>query len=68
MSEFPLDPKMSKMLIVNLKFNCSSEIVSDTREAQKAADEAEAKFGHIDGDHLTLQNFIRIVTNIRGEW
>ncbi|KAF7120576.1 hypothetical protein RHSIM_Rhsim13G0002600 [Rhododendron simsii] len=26
------------------------------REAQKAADEAKAKFGHIDGDHLTLLN------------
>uniref|UniRef100_A0A453I839 RNA helicase n=1 Tax=Aegilops tauschii subsp. strangulata TaxID=200361 RepID=A0A453I839_AEGTS len=38
MSEFPLDPQMSKM------------------EAQKAADEAKARFGHIDGDHLTLLN------------
>lgn len=26
------------------------------REAQKAADEAKAGFGHIDGDHLTLLN------------
>lgn len=26
------------------------------REAQKAADEAKARFGHIDGDHLTLLN------------
>ncbi|EOA17750.1 hypothetical protein CARUB_v10006138mg [Capsella rubella] len=28
MSEFPLDPKMAKMLIVNLEFNCSSEVLS----------------------------------------
>jgi hypothetical protein len=26
------------------------------RDAQKAADEAKARFGHIDGDHLTLLN------------
>uniref|UniRef100_M8D6U6 RNA helicase n=1 Tax=Aegilops tauschii TaxID=37682 RepID=M8D6U6_AEGTA len=44
MSEFPLDPQMSKMLVIS------------PREAQKAADEAKARFGHIDGDHLTLLN------------
>uniref|UniRef100_A0A7N2R3I7 RNA helicase n=1 Tax=Quercus lobata TaxID=97700 RepID=A0A7N2R3I7_QUELO len=27
-----------------------------TKEAQEAADEAKARFGHIDGDHLTLLN------------
>ncbi|MCI20187.1 putative pre-mRNA-splicing factor ATP-dependent RNA helicase-like, partial [Trifolium medium] len=42
MSEFPLDPQMSKMLV--------------PREALKVADEAKARFGHIDGDHLTLLN------------
>ncbi|KAK4594236.1 hypothetical protein RGQ29_018069 [Quercus rubra] len=42
MSEFPLDPQMSKMLVVSPKFN--------------SADEAKARFGHIDGDHLTLLN------------
>ncbi len=26
------------------------------RDAQKAADEAKARFAHIDGDHLTLLN------------
>ncbi|QHN84888.1 Putative pre-mRNA-splicing factor ATP-dependent RNA helicase [Arachis hypogaea] len=68
MSEFPLDPQMSKMLIVSPEFNCSNEILSmcamlsapncfvRPREAQKAADEAKARFGHIDGDHLTLLN------------
>ncbi|KAG5404781.1 hypothetical protein IGI04_010900 [Brassica rapa subsp. trilocularis] len=85
MSEFPLDPQMSKMLIVSPEFNCSNEILSVSamlselgslvwalhvrgwetlipncfvrpREAQKAADEAKSKFGHIDGDHLTLLN------------
>eukprot|EP00850_Spirogloea_muscicola_P021881 SM000266S09826 [mRNA] locus=s266:110340:113616:+ [translate_table: standard] len=68
MSEFPLDPQLSKMLVVSPDFNCSNEILSITamlsvpncflrpREAQKAADEAKARFAHIDGDHLTLLN------------
>ncbi|KAJ0976429.1 hypothetical protein J5N97_018394 [Dioscorea zingiberensis] len=68
MSEFPLDPQMAKMLVVSPDFNCSNEILSISamlsvpncflrpREAQKAADEAKARFGHIDGDHLTLLN------------
>ncbi|TQE11484.1 hypothetical protein C1H46_002859 [Malus baccata] len=98
MSEFPLDPQMSKMLVVSPEFSCSNEILSISamlsdfllckhcpncyicmqmlmhvvevvmcqirlssatvlsREAQKAADEAKARFGHIDGDHLTLLN------------
>eukprot|EP00245_Coleochaete_scutata_P012959 TRINITY_DN5135_c0_g1_i2.p1 TRINITY_DN5135_c0_g1~~TRINITY_DN5135_c0_g1_i2.p1 ORF type:complete len:714 (-),score=149.27 TRINITY_DN5135_c0_g1_i2:252-2393(-) len=68
MSEFPLDPQMSKMLVISPDFNCSNEILSITamlsvpncflrpREAQKAADEAKARFAHIDGGHLTLLN------------
>nr|CAB3501009.1 unnamed protein product [Digitaria exilis] len=68
MSEFPLDPQMSKMLVISPKYNCSNEILSISamlsvpncflrpRDAQKAADEAKARFGHIDGDHLTLLN------------
>ncbi|KAJ0453624.1 putative RNA helicase [Helianthus annuus] len=68
MSEFPLDPQMGKMLVVSPEFKCSNEILSIAamlsvpncfvrpREAQKAADEAKARFGHVDGDHLTLLN------------
>ncbi|KAF3784984.1 putative pre-mRNA-splicing factor ATP-dependent RNA helicase [Nymphaea thermarum] len=68
MSEFPLDPQMSKMLVVSPKFNCSNEILSISamlsvpncfvrpRDAQKAADAAKTRFCHIDGDHLTLLN------------
>ncbi|CAL5437394.1 unnamed protein product [Camellia sinensis] len=61
MSEFPLDPQMSKMLVASQEFNCSNEILSisamlSVAEAQKAANEAKARFGHIDGDHLTLLN------------
>lgn len=68
MAEFPLDPQLSKMLIAAPSFNCSNEILSIAamlsvpnvfvrpKEATKAADEAKARFAHIDGDHLTLLN------------
>lgn len=68
MSEFPLDPQMSKMLITSPKYGCSNEILSITAmlsvprifmrppEARKKADEAKDRFSHVDGDHLTLLN------------
>ncbi|CAN8284260.1 unnamed protein product [Cochlearia groenlandica] len=70
MSEFPLDPQMSKMLIASPRFNCSNEILSLSamlsvpncfirprgREVAVAADEAKSRFVHIDGDHITLLN------------
>eukprot|EP00878_Enallax_costatus_P017824 GHUV01018730.1.p1 GENE.GHUV01018730.1~~GHUV01018730.1.p1 ORF type:complete len:646 (+),score=218.95 GHUV01018730.1:558-2495(+) len=68
MAEFPLDPQLAKMLVAAPEFNCSNEIVSVAamlsvpnvfvrpKEAAKAADEAKARFAHIDGDHLTLLN------------
>lgn len=68
MAEFPLDPQLSKMLVAAPEFRCSNEILSVAamlsvpsifmrpREAAKAADEAKARFAHVDGDHLTLLN------------
>ncbi|KAG1671776.1 hypothetical protein FOA52_000153 [Chlamydomonas sp. UWO 241] len=68
MSEFPLDPQLAKMLVASPEFRCSNEILSIAaclstpnmflrpKEAAKAADEAKAKFTHIDGDHLTFLN------------
>ncbi|GFR40936.1 hypothetical protein Agub_g1596 [Astrephomene gubernaculifera] len=68
MSEFPLDPQLAKMLVASPAFRCSNEILSIAamlsspnvflrpREAAKAADEAKARFTHIDGDHLTMLN------------
>nr|CAB3451956.1 unnamed protein product [Digitaria exilis]CAB3455716.1 unnamed protein product [Digitaria exilis] len=56
------------MLVISSKHNCSNETATIAamlsapncflrpREAQKAADEAKTRFGHIDGDHLTLLN------------
>ncbi|GMR41779.1 hypothetical protein PMAYCL1PPCAC_11974, partial [Pristionchus mayeri] len=68
MAEFPLDPQLAKMLIASTELNCSNEMLSITamlsvpqvfmrpNEAKKEADEAKARFAHIDGDHLTLLN------------
>jgi pre-mRNA-splicing factor ATP-dependent RNA helicase DHX15/PRP43 len=62
MSEFPLDPQLGKMMVASPQFNCSNEIVSIAamlsvpnvftrpKEAAKAADEAKARFAHIDGE------------------
>ncbi|KAG2326222.1 hypothetical protein Bca52824_008950 [Brassica carinata] len=60
---------MAKMLIASPKFNFPNEILlvlamlsvpncllRHRGEAQKAAEEARARFGHIDGDHITLLN------------
>lgn len=68
MAEFPLDPQLAKMMVAAPQFKCSNEIVSVAamlsvpnvfmrpKESAKAADEAKARFAHIDGDHLTLLN------------
>jgi len=68
MSEFPLDPQLSKMLIASPSYGCSNEVVSIAallsvpnifmrpRDQQRAADVAHKKFAHSDGDHLTLLN------------
>jgi pre-mRNA-splicing factor ATP-dependent RNA helicase DHX15/PRP43 len=68
MAEFPLDPQLAKLLITSASYSCSNEVLSIVamlsvpqvwvrpKEAQKAADEAKARFAHQDGDHLTLLN------------
>ncbi|KII64605.1 putative pre-mRNA-splicing factor ATP-dependent RNA helicase DHX15 [Thelohanellus kitauei] len=68
MSEFPLDPQLSKMAISSVDFECSCEALSIVSllsvpqvfvrpsEAKEASDQARMKFAHIDGDHLTMLN------------
>ena len=68
MAEFPLDPQLAKMLVASTDLNCSNEILSIVamlsvpqcfvrpNEVKKQADDAKARFAHIDGDHLTLLN------------
>jgi len=62
MAEFPLDPQLAKMMVAAPQFKCSNEIVSVAamlsvpnvfmrpKESAKAADEAKARFAHIDGE------------------
>jgi pre-mRNA-splicing factor ATP-dependent RNA helicase DHX15/PRP43 len=68
MSEFPVEPQLAKFLIASVEHRCSNEALSIAamlsvqqcfvrpREALRQADEAKARFAHIDGDHLTLLN------------
>lgn len=61
MAEFPLDPQLAKMMVAAPQFKCSNEIVSVAamlsvpmvftrpKESAKQADEAKARFAHIDG-------------------
>ncbi|KAH9979420.1 pre-mRNA-splicing factor ATP-dependent RNA helicase PRP43 [Lactifluus volemus] len=68
MSEFPLDPQMSKMLIVSPEFNCSQEILTIVamlsvpniwlrpNNRRKEADAAKSMLSVPEGDHLTLLN------------
>ena len=66
MAEFPLEPALSKMLIVSAELGCSEEILTIVamlsveppfyrpKEKAAAADAKKAKFNSPDGDHLTL--------------
>ncbi|KAG9013115.1 DEAH-box ATP-dependent RNA helicase prp43 [Tulasnella sp. 427] len=68
MAEFPLDPQMSKMLIVSPEFKCSNEMLTlaamlsvpnvwlRPNNARKEADIAKAKLSVPGGDHLSLVN------------
>ncbi|KAH9998707.1 P-loop containing nucleoside triphosphate hydrolase protein [Russula vinacea] len=68
MSEFPLDPQMSKMLITSPEFNCSQEMLtivamlsvpnfwSRPINRRNEADMAKQLLSIPDGDHLTLLN------------
>ncbi|KAL5715520.1 RNA helicase [Ranunculus cassubicifolius] len=66
MVEFPLDPLLSKMLLVSVDLGCSDEILTiiamiqsgnifyRPREKQAEADQERTKFFQPEGDHLTL--------------
>ena len=66
MAEFPLEPALSKMLLVSAELGCSEEILTIVamlsvenpfyRPKDKAtqADQKKAKFNQAEGDHLTL--------------
>jgi ATP-dependent RNA helicase DHX8/PRP22 len=66
MAEFPIDPCLSKMLIVSVDMGCSEEILTIAamltiqsvfyrpKEKQALADEKKARFHQPEGDHITL--------------
>ncbi|CAE1243048.1 DHX8 [Acanthosepion pharaonis] len=66
MAEFPLEPMLSKMLIMSVHLACSDEILTIVsmlsvqnvfyrpKDKQALADQRKAKFHQPEGDHLTL--------------
>jgi pre-mRNA-splicing factor ATP-dependent RNA helicase DHX15/PRP43 len=68
MSEFPLDPQLTKVLITSPLFDCSNEALTIVamlssqppfvrpKDTAREADKAKAQFNHMDGDHLTMLN------------
>ncbi|XP_044265343.1 ATP-dependent RNA helicase DHX8 [Tribolium madens] len=66
MAEFPLEPNLSKMLIMSVALQCSDEILTIVsmlsvqnvfyrpKDKQAIADQKKAKFNQPEGDHLTL--------------
>jgi ATP-dependent RNA helicase DHX8/PRP22 len=66
MAEFPLDPALSKILLISVEMGCSEEILTIVsmlsvesiffrpKERQSVADQKHAKFYQPEGDHLTL--------------
>lgn len=66
MAEFPLEPNLSKMLIMSVALQCSDEILTIVsmlsvqnvfyrpKDKQALADQKKAKFNQVEGDHLTL--------------
>ena len=66
MAEFPLEPNLSKMLILSVDLGCSEEILTVTamlsvespffrpRDKQAQADMKKAKFMQPEGDHISL--------------
>jgi ATP-dependent RNA helicase DHX8/PRP22 len=66
MANFPLEPNLSKMLIMSVHLKCSDEVLTIVsmlsvqnvfyrpKEKQALADQKKAKFNQPEGDHLTL--------------
>ncbi|THD22163.1 Pre-mRNA-splicing factor ATP-dependent RNA helicase PRP16 [Fasciola hepatica] len=66
MAEFPLEPMLSKMLIMSVHLQCSEEVLTIVsmlsvqnvfyrpKEKTELADQRKAKFHQPEGDHLTL--------------
>jgi len=66
MAQYPMEPNLSKMLLVSMDTGCSDEVVSviamlsvqnvfyRPRDKQAVADQKKAQFHQVEGDHITL--------------
>ncbi|KRX98310.1 putative pre-mRNA-splicing factor ATP-dependent RNA helicase mog-5 [Trichinella pseudospiralis] len=66
MAEFPLEPSLSKLLIMSVHLGCSEEVLTIVsmisvqnvfyrpKDKQDVADQKKSKFHQPEGDHLTL--------------
>jgi ATP-dependent RNA helicase DHX8/PRP22 len=66
MAEFPLEPNLSKILIMSVHLGCSEEVLTIVsmlsvqnvwfrpKDQQQLADQKKAKFNQVEGDHITL--------------
>ncbi|CAF1454669.1 unnamed protein product [Rotaria sp. Silwood1] len=66
MAEFPLEPQLSKMLIMSVELHCAEEALTIVsmlsvenvfyrpKEKAEQADQCKARFHQVEGDHLTL--------------
>ena len=82
MVEFPLDPILSKMLIMSEPFNCSAEVITIVsmlsvpsiffrpKDKERESDAAREKFFIPESDHLTLLNVYEQwkINNYSAEW
>lgn len=67
MAEFPVDPKMARMLLMSGEFGCGEQILTIAamtsvqnvflqQENKKISEAAKKKFSVEEGDHITLMN------------
>lgn len=79
MAILPLEPKLARILLASFDLSCPSEVLSlvallgyaDTlmtvpASQREAAQEAQSKFVHRDGDHLTLLSMLRSYESVEG--
>lgn len=82
MSELPLDPYISKILLSSVDYGCTEEILTiasmvsvpniflHPKGSKKAADSAKRKFSVFEGDHITLLNVYNsyIANGMDSQW
>jgi pre-mRNA-splicing factor ATP-dependent RNA helicase DHX15/PRP43 len=79
MSEFPLEPQLTKVLLSSVEYKCSSEALSiismlsvpppfvRPNNDKERSDACKAEFDHPEGDHLTLLNVYHSYVHNEGD-